>query len=810
MFDPPISIAANLMDVKEPYFGDLTGDGIMEIILGSTGTGEVIGLELAGDSVFALDRLIKQQIYTRLMELADVDQDGYPDIIRGRDSLGTQNQNAKLTIHWGNADGSYTTKSTASPGIIYERVSAADLTGDGIMEIVAFDYDILDIYTVDIANRQLSLSWHHSPGTYFSSSLFTDISGDGILDLVCSDQSAIKAFIISPTSDLTIRTIGGTSNIGPIRVADFNGDGRMDIFAGVGSTNNTYRVWTNNGASFSSSADHPFGMWVSGYEIHDLDMNGIPDLLFHAQDTIYRSELNPDHSLGQISIQAVTDSDTRKISPVDQDNDGTMDLIIITENDRLWIQRNCSIPSQPLIELFSWDHRNSNYLFIAHPDGVSARLGYISNYSDDRCTDLLLYNSEPSEDRINADRIKLAQAYSTNGSASIKEADLDGDGDLDLLGALRNWGPFADCHLFALENQNGAYVQHCLGDLIPPGPGDAYEVSKLDVFDVNDDGLQDVMISGSWIPLWGAQNPMPGSYVLVQNSPYAYALGTVPIPDNYYRNRHDLNGDGLEDLITMHGADTVVIYRNDGGGNFTALAPLWIDRRIGAFWTDANGDGVVDVIGGSASQGILTYYYHTVTLNSISDATIIFQESGIEYQQTGSIADLDQDGDLDVLYKYRIDDGTLRYELDAYVNQGTYPLTQRDSIYTGRSFEYIFADLNEDVDLDIVILDGASLSMFKNNSTHDSYVGTGSGYKPFSLFPNPTSGKVFVDLGYLPAGLLDFIVFDPSGRMVQRTSTRDQITTLDVAGLSAGMYTVHVVDRSYQKEVRIGRLVISP
>ncbi len=244
------------------------------------------------------------------------------------------------------------------------------------------------------------------------------------------------------------------------------------------------------------------------------------------------------------------------------------------------------------------------------------------------------------------------------GTESIPAlADLDGDGDLDLLLA-NKIAPtrFESAELFYFENtgtprapvfrQRGLLPMHRAFHYAP-APGD-----------LDGDGDLDLLV-GSWtrgrIAYYrndGAADPgSPPTFTLVSDEYLRLSRGSNATPA-----LADIDADGDLDLFVGEFSGTINFYRNDGTPQapaFTLVSDEYLGVDVGQrsfpALTDLDGDGDLDLVVGSESQGVVVYR---------NDGTprapaFVHDPAGLPFEApflaTPAFADLDGDGDADVL-----------------------------------------------------------------------------------------------------------------------------------------------------------------
>jgi len=224
-----------------------------------------------------------------------------------------------------------------------------------------------------------------------------------------------------------------------------------------------------------------------------------------------------------------------------------------------------------------------------------------------------------------------------DGPASLAPADMDGDGDLDVVGAAITG------HLVVLwVNEGGSPVTWTRRVVDPFFEGAA----SVDVADVDADGDRDIL-GTSWdsgeVAWW--ENSDGGG---VNWSEHAITSGFA---GGHWIDAADLDNDGDLDAVgAAANANTVACWYNLGG------SPLrWVESVInGSFQGaravvpgDVDGDGLVDLVGAALIDdavvlwrnlgGSPATFSEQVLSDSFSDA------HGVQ------VVDLDRDGDLDVI-----------------------------------------------------------------------------------------------------------------------------------------------------------------
>ncbi|CAN0110573.1 unnamed protein product, partial [Hapterophycus canaliculatus] len=248
----------------------------------------------------------------------------------------------------------------------------------------------------------------------------------------------------------------------------------------------------------------------------------------------------------------------------------------------------------------------------------------------------------------------------------------------------------------------------------------------------------------------------------------------------------DLNGDGSSDVVVSYEIASLTWFRNsDGLGDFSggidiadAEGPTWVDLA------DIDGDGDLDVVSTSFSDGRITWYENTDGEGTFSvGVDITTTADGPNFVLT---ADLDSDGDLDVVSTAYPGDLVTWYENTSGEGEfstgscGARSVVSRNSLSFGwirRRFGRVFvrylaaADLDGDLDLDIVSVgDVGDITWFENTDGAGAFA---EGQDIDAL--ESAASVVAVDLDN--DGDIDLVVADTEGGRIVWYENTDGLAT---------------------------------
>jgi hypothetical protein len=306
-----------------------------------------------------------------------------------------------------------------------------------------------------------------------------------------------------------------------------------------------------------------------------------------------------------------------------------------------------------------------------------------------------------------------------DGAYRVIAADLDGDSDMDVISGSDNTG------IAWYENIDGN------GNFGPARVINAFapNARSIATADIDGDGDMDVVgsTSGSVTVAWYENLDGLGSFG-PQQTITTNGLSVEPI------FTIDIDGDGDIDVIAATGgADKVAWYENlDGLGNFGS-ENIIIDNLLGAhsiYSTDLDNDGDNDILatGGGAFDGEVVWFENLDGQGSFGAKNIISTE--VQFSRSVIAADIDNDGDMDVIASSQNDDKIAWYENLIILGVGE---NQIDTV---------------------------------------------------KIYPNPTSGLIFI--ASKTEKILGASVFDVLGKKVLQID--GNIQQIDISTLQSGMY----------------------
>lgn len=189
--------------------------------------------------------------------------------------------------------------------------------------------------------------------------------------------------------------------------------------------------------------------------------------------------------------------------------------------------------------------------------------------------------------------IRVAARNTDEGFAVV---DMDGDGDLDLVGGDRNpqTGKGEQIHLMWFINPGTATADWEKIELAQTGP----DIDRVGAADFNGDGLPDIVVTEERYP---GKEPDGHCYLLMAQAVGKYELKVLRT--GYSMNNLavvDWDGDGDVDIITAEHKGTenpLILFTNDGNGGFEeSVLATGHEMHLSPAVADIDGDGDLDLL----------------------------------------------------------------------------------------------------------------------------------------------------------------------------------------------------------------------
>jgi hypothetical protein len=538
----------------------------------------------------------------------DFNGDGKPDLLLAGIFAGGS---ANVDVFLGNGNGTFQSPVRSSLQINnYFTFAIADFDGDGILDLVGTEFESQFAPSVPIefhGKGDGSFSTKGSVG--FGSSVIqmfaADFNGDGKLDLLelsCSN-------FLNPFCEVDMVLNGGNLIVQPLSVTtdfltigDFNHDGRLDIMVGDGGVGqgNVNSVYLGNGdGSFTFASSFTSPDPASSALTGDFNGDGNSDvvLTYGQIGSIYLNNGDGTFAISDSVFGAAT-------LIADFNNDGEPD--IATPNSILLAQGNGKFEGNPVSMLPT----------------ATIVAGIIGDFNNDGIPDMAV--TDPTSVYIllgdGQGKFSVAQTGVTgNGLNGLATADLNGDGNLDLVildGSntlelvLGNGDGSFGSPMIVSQNMHYYLFQIGVADfnsdhkpdlallhsgqltiflgngdgtfgapiIYPAGSGP----TSMAVADFNNDGKLDIAADGS-----------TNLAMLVGNGDGTFQPATLSPSVSGIYGVADLDHDGNLDLVTHGGAE---VRMGKGDGTFQAA------KQTGGFAgnvvavADVNGDGAPDLI----------------------------------------------------------------------------------------------------------------------------------------------------------------------------------------------------------------------
>jgi len=641
------------------------------------------------------------------VDFGDLDNDGDLDFVQ----IGNDGIDPLTEIYENDGSGNFSSGAFSGSFTDFERgdVALSDFSNDGLLDIAIIANDGVDrninfatnngdeTFTVDIpgldgafATDETALDW-------------ADFDEDGDLDLLWSGnegsdfQTVILSNDGSPGTSYTdieapFPLLGG----GSVQWVDYDSDGDLDAIStgfdfGLGTIT---RILDNQGSDdFTDSGLSIKGFTDGGLQLVDINGDGVLDVFgagfndtgsgtfFYEGNNAAPLEITEsspaanDNNVAQNANITLTFDANVSQSSIDGGtaSDPTDDAIQIKgEQTGLVAGVYSGDGTTTLTFNPDEDFKPGEVVTVTLTDGVLGTSGEVG------VPTIIQFTTAPDPGLGLFPLAENAISTTADGAISVYAADVDGDGDLDVLSASQD-----DDKIAWYENDGSQAFTEQVISTTADGAWSVYAA------DVDGDGDLDVLSASNNDSkiAWYAND---GSQTFTEQVISTTAAGAVSV------YAADVDGDGdLDVLSASFSDDKIAWYENDGSETFTEqVISTTAAGAESVYAADVDGDGDLDVLSASNNDNKIAWYEN----NGSQTFTEQVISTTADFAQSVYAADVDGDGDLDVLSASNNDNKIAWYE-----NDGSQTFTEQVISTTADGAESVYAaDVNGDGDLDVL------------------------------------------------------------------------------------------------------------
>ncbi len=560
-------------------------------------------------------------------------------------------------------------------GLNAVQASQADLDGDGQQELVLFDRSSTQVQVF----AQTSDGWiwlpaarYQFPADITNWLLLVDYNGDGQKDIFTFTAAGIRVFdntaapgqpaawslayplLTYPGSNSEVNLLVNSTDI-PL-LADTDEDGDLDIAAFDPAGNGTIRWYKNVGVEQFGRTD------TLAYELADRHWGGISEC--HCRELALEYTSCPDE--GGRASQRPLHAGGKSLLWKDLSGDGVPDLLLSDEECALlYYLPNSGTGAQPIFDTFETglpgaqtdpDFNFPTAYAVGNDILVSTNLKNAGQEQNLKQSLWLYQQQNAGEYALIKKDFLQDKMLDTGEEARPAVADLDGDGDLDLLlGSKGLWQAdeyYAGLQLYENTGTPDAPAfQFKEADFLGLSAA-KYQHVQPQFADYDGDGAPDLLLSvfdvaankvRSFLYLNQAGVNQPAIFETTHTLEIPIALSTLDYPFWY-----DVSGDGLLDALVGRFDGSLRLYTNTGTAEAPVLEvthPAYKDflldnvlRHLIPTVGDANADGQPDLLVSDATGSIRILYNFLEESATASEAAWLMVKVG-EVEQSPRLGD---------------------------------------------------------------------------------------------------------------------------------------------------------------------------
>jgi len=759
--------------VTHVELADIDGDGDQDMITASADDNKIAWFENRdGLGDFGEQNVISLEVQEAiLVRAADLDGDGDMDLaaMTFRDS--------KLYGFYNDGFGNFTetvliTEDNQFP-LLIENFLTVDINMDDKVDLVVLS-GIGGLLLYENIDNQGS---YDRTVIFDENSSFSvdikvgDIDNDGDLDIVSNADNMMRLYWHeSDNGSFISHEIDPNGTMSRYTLGDIDEDGDLDLLVIPLFSQFADLYWLEFDGEYNNAVsiiDDVGNNQISAINLSDLNLDGHLDLIIVSRyfDNVVWID-NLFENLDQFNIIENTSTFTGVLTLGDINGDGYPDMI---QGDVNWYK------FIPVENSFSSSNRLQSYT-----DGAYD----VASMDIDEDGDLDVISASNRDGRIgwyeNMDGLGEYSQQQNLISDDVQDltdihlADLDGDDDLDIVGTIWNQNT-----LFWIRNEGGMSFSDTfvIDDNLP-------SANSVDVGDIDGDGKLDIIAVGFGNSFTSSNNQDTKVvwYRSLEDG-FSDAINIYEPEDRAAMSKlADIDSDGdLDAVVSLSDDGLVWISNSDGLGSFGETITITGNTTTTISIGDIDNDGDVDIIT-SSFLGEQTQLF-------LNEDGFFFQNEIVSEFSSSSllIKDLDQDGDMDIvatrLSNFYMD--VVWYEQDNNDLNFTPHIISQSPVLSGNNVDV--ADLDNDGDLDVM---SASIS--------DDKIAWYENYDPvatnsieaisFAISPIPVINSLTITS---EAQLQQVMIYNIEGKF--QLMSRD-VNNVNVSSLQAGLYIIQVID----------------
>lgn len=539
-------------------------------------------------------------------------------------------------------------------GVVHPRGSStADIDNDGFEDLLIAGYgDVAWARSIDGAGNFENARSFVTEFIEANNIEAADFDGDNDLDVVIyarGDNSSYEVLYAENTDGIGTFaapiTLASTASIFDLnfQVLDIDNDGDIDIAYSSGQNIS----WLENTDGQATFTNHYLLGGNEGFYTIDLDGDGISDFISDDDYDLRAYKLNADGTLSFIeTMNTFSLNNDHKAGDIDGDDDN--DVVTFFENGSTrqihWYENTDGLGTfanrQVLFDLPSISS-------FSNSDQKGLEIVDIDN---DNMLDIVTFESKRNGmswyKNLGGGVFAAEQIISDDilTITSITISDLDNDGAADIL-----FTDYINNEYSWFRNQDGLGD---FGDLLRISSY-ALFVNHVDYADIDGDGDLDLVSSShadnkvAWYENTNGQGDFSNRQQVIS--------GTTNSARDVFAL--DMDGDTDMDLLFFTYVDAavdeyqIIWFENDGTGNFPTehVVETTTESILRINYADVDNDGDMDIISGQ-DDSVLALYKNNGDGTFV--APVIFSEPGFSYLLSLEVADIDGDNDIDVLASY--------------------------------------------------------------------------------------------------------------------------------------------------------------